>query len=616
MKDPINLPESIFAFSTCFIVFAHNELKIVAICPYSSDADKLRENYAATAKKISELEDRLTNGVEVDFAKYRATASNRKEAVSNIGKEGYEKHVTTLKQHIVDGDIIQAVPSQRLARPIGGIHPFQIYEEMRVVNPSSYMFYFELEDFQLVGASPELLVKVDVTGTVVNHPIAGTRKRGNNEEEDLALEKELLADEKERAEHIMLVDLGRNDVNRVCEPHSTKVDSLMHIERYSHVMHIVSQVSGKLRSECSIFDAFRSIFPAGTVSGAPKIKAMELIATLENEKRGVYAGSFGYFTFLNSVNTCIAIRTLVSKNGVAYLQAGGGIVHDSVPFDEYIETVNKMGSVARSIDLAESKSDSNQTSTFNPAAKPLQDSNQKYHREYLELWASYEKAAKSESLKNQVVSVPRSFSSKINNKLLMIDNYDSFTWNLYQYLSQIGQNVLVFRNDEITVAECLALGPDRVVISPGPSWPKDAGISSEVMKAFGGKVPVLGVCLGHECMVEILGGLIEHCGEIKHGKSSIIEHDGKGIYQNIPNEIEVIRYHSLAMKESSVLAELAEITARSEITTNSEEGIIQGLRHKKWKMEGLQYHPESIKTQYGMEMLKNFAEWNGGCWDS
>ena len=221
-----------------------------------------------------------------------------------------------------------------------------------MVNPSPYMFYLDMGDFQVVGASPELLVRVE-DGLIVNHPIAGTRPRGANEAEDARIAVELLADEKERAEHIMLVDLGRNDVGRVAEPGTVKVDSLMQIERFSHVMHIVSHVSGRLAKGKTMYDAFRSIFPAGTLSGAPKVRAMEIISELEGEKRGLYGGAIGYASFAGTLDTCIGIRTMVFKDGVAYLQAGGGIVYDSDPGAEYVETLNKFRAPQRAIDQAE-----------------------------------------------------------------------------------------------------------------------------------------------------------------------------------------------------------------------------------------------------------------------
>ncbi|KAI4286915.1 MAG: hypothetical protein L6R35_003837, partial [Caloplaca aegaea] len=215
--------------------------------------------------------------------------------MSNIGQSGYENHVQTLKHHIWKGDIFQAVPSHRLSRTTS-LHPFQIYSHLRTVNPSPYLFYIDCADFQLVGASPELLVKSE-NGRIITHPIAGTVPRGKTPKIDEELAEQLRRSEKDRAEHVMLVDLARNDVNRVCDPHSTKVDRLMVVEKFSHVQHLVSQVSGVLRKGKTRFHAFSSIFPAGTVSGAPKVRAMELIAELEREKRGVYAGAVGYFGY-------------------------------------------------------------------------------------------------------------------------------------------------------------------------------------------------------------------------------------------------------------------------------------------------------------------------------
>ena len=271
---------------------------------------------------------------------------------SNMTRERYEEMVRRVKKYIYEGDVIQAVVSQRLARPTSA-HPFQIYRALRTINPSPYMYYLELDDFHIVGASPELLVQVE-NGSVATHPIAGTLRRGTDPEEDLALEQELRTDEKERAEHIMLVDLGRNDIGRVSEPGTVQVTQLMDVERYSHVMHLVSHVTGRLRDGLTNYDALRACFPAGTLSGAPKIRAMEIIADLEPDKRGPYGGAVGYFDFSGNMDTAITIRTVVIKDGVAYVQAGGGIVFDSTPEGEYQETLDKASAVLRAIDQAES----------------------------------------------------------------------------------------------------------------------------------------------------------------------------------------------------------------------------------------------------------------------
>jgi len=279
-------------------------------------------------------------------------AGRESEVSSNFSRDEFEAMVEKIKRYITEGEVIQVVPSQRLAQTTSA-DPFEIYRALRTINPSPYMFYFDFVDFNVIGASPEILVRVE-DGVVTNRPLAGTRPRGATTEEDIKLEKELQADEKERAEHIMLVDLGRNDVGRVCETGTVKLSELMEVERYSHVMHLVTNVEGKLRSDMNAFDALRTCFPAGTVSGAPKIRAMEIIAEVEPEKRGVYAGAAGYFSFSGNMDMAISIRTMVVKDGTAYTQAGGGIVYDSVPAREYEETMNKARASLNAIKQAES----------------------------------------------------------------------------------------------------------------------------------------------------------------------------------------------------------------------------------------------------------------------
>ncbi|KAL8744979.1 MAG: hypothetical protein Q9190_002842 [Brigantiaea leucoxantha] len=308
--------------------------------------------------------------------------TNGEEYTSNVGRRGYEGFVTNLKEHIVKGDIIQAVPSQRISRKTT-VHPFNIYRTLRTLNPSPYMFFLSCSNFSIIGASPECLMKTDGYAPlpsnpqvsrprILNHAIAGTIARGNTAAEDDELAGQLQRSKKDRAEHVMLVDLARNDVNRVCDPLTVRVDRLMRVDRYSHVQHLTSEVSGLLRPECTRWDALRSIFPCGTVSGAPKIRAVELVYDLEQEKRGVYAGAVGWFghdisrmdkhpsssgnylvTAEGPVDTCIAIRTMFVKDGTAYLQAGGGIVYDSDETDEWIETMNKLAANLRCIELAE-----------------------------------------------------------------------------------------------------------------------------------------------------------------------------------------------------------------------------------------------------------------------
>ncbi len=262
----------------------------------------------------------------------------------------YYSNIETAKSHIQAGDIFQVVLSQRFAMQIS-CDPFDIYRALRFINPSPYMFFLRIDNLHLVGASPEMLVKVR-DGRVEYGPIAGTRPRGRTPEEDAQLGRELLADEKERAEHIMLVDLGRNDLGRVCDFGTVKVTDLMRIEKYSHVMHLVSSVEGALRKDLDCFHALESCLPAGTVSGAPKVRAMEIIEALEPRRRGVYGGAVGYVDFSGNLDTCIALRTLVIKDGVAYIQAGGGIVADSQPQKEREESINKASALIRAVKFA------------------------------------------------------------------------------------------------------------------------------------------------------------------------------------------------------------------------------------------------------------------------
>lgn len=270
---------------------------------------------------------------------------------SNVSPEDFMKGVKRAKGYIKAGDVIQVVLSQRFSTEVH-CDPFDIYRALRSINPSPYLFYLKMDDTTLLGASPEVMVRLEGK-TIELRPLAGTRRRGNSPEEDLALEKDLLSDEKERAEHIMLVDLGRNDVGRVAEIGSVEVTELMGVERYSHVMHIVSHIRGSLASGKNAFDLFRAAFPAGTVSGAPKIRAMEIIEELEPTRRGTYAGAVGYFSFSGNMDTCIAIRSILIKDGKAYVQAGAGIVADSEPEREYEETLNKARAIFRAIQMAE-----------------------------------------------------------------------------------------------------------------------------------------------------------------------------------------------------------------------------------------------------------------------
>ncbi|MCY4578011.1 MAG: anthranilate synthase component I [Chloroflexi bacterium] len=348
-SDVLDVPESVFMLTKTYMVFDHIGHKISVVSHAHLNGD-VEQAYSDATGRIDEIIRRLQMPLSVPMASHGAP-NQRLATESNMTPEEFYDMVDQVKEYIVAGDVIQTVVSQRLSRPTTA-EPFQIYRSLRTINPSPYMYFLELDGFQIVGASPEMLVQVE-NGMVSTNPIAGTRPRGSDQSEDDVNEHELRTDEKERAEHIMLVDLGRNDIGRVSEPGTVSVNQLMDVERYSHVMHLVSRVSGKLRKGFTNFDALRACFPAGTVSGAPKIRAMEIIAELEPDKRGPYAGAVGYFDFTGNMDTAIDIRTLVIKDGIAHAQAGGGIVYDSTPDFEYRETLHKASALMRAIDDAE-----------------------------------------------------------------------------------------------------------------------------------------------------------------------------------------------------------------------------------------------------------------------
>ena len=352
-RDPLELPESVFMMTTTFLIFDHLRHKIRVVSHVHLDGD-VEGAYAKAVQRIDGLVSRLESPLRLPSSDSRPSPGPEPSVTSNMTRDKYEDMVQRVKKYVNEGDVIQAVVSQRLERPTTA-HPFQIYRALRAINPSPYMYYLELDDFHIVGASPELLVQVE-NGDVATHPVAGTRPRAADSDADKALEQELRTSEKERAEHIMLLDLGRNDIGRVSEPGTVQVTQLMDVERYSHVMHMVSHVTGRLREGYTSYDALRACFPAGTVSGAPKIRAMEIIAELEPDKRGPYSGAVGYFDLSGNMDTAIAIRTLVIKDGMAYAQAGGGIVFDSTPEEEYQETLDKASALLRAMEEAEANS--------------------------------------------------------------------------------------------------------------------------------------------------------------------------------------------------------------------------------------------------------------------
>jgi anthranilate synthase component 1 len=347
-SDPLGLPDMALMLSDVLVAFDHLKHTTTVLANVYVEEGDLGAAYSSAVELIAEVRGRLAGPLPATAA----PDGERPEPhfKSNVERVDFEAMVARIVEYIHAGDAFQVVPSQRWSSP-RPVEPFSIYRGLRAVNPSPYMYFLDFEDFQIVGASPEPLLTV--TGRRVStRPIAGTRPRGGDAAEDAAIAAELLADEKERAEHVMLVDLGRNDLGRVCEYGSVEVETFMSVETYSHVIHIVSNVAGRLREEVGAMDALRSVLPAGTLSGAPKVRAMQIIDELERVKRGAYGGAVGYLSYAGELDTCICIRTVVVRDGVAHVQAGGGTVADAQPAYEFEESKAKARGVVRAIELA------------------------------------------------------------------------------------------------------------------------------------------------------------------------------------------------------------------------------------------------------------------------
>ncbi|MDH5324569.1 MAG: anthranilate synthase component I [Gammaproteobacteria bacterium] len=346
-EDTLGTPDILLMLSEEVVVFDNlsGKIRMVVYCdPSQVDA------FEMAGERLDQLTMRLSQATCLPPSG-RAQTVNETDFVSGFTRQGYEDAVGKAKQYIIDGDVMQVVLSQRLSIPFSA-HPLHLYRALRFTNPSPYMYYLNVGDFHVVGSSPEILTRLE-DGEVTVRPIAGTRPRGATEAEDMELERDLLADPKECAEHLMLIDLGRNDVGRISQTGTVRLTEKMIVERYSHVMHIVSNVIGRVKNDVSAMDVLRATFPAGTLSGAPKIRAMEIIDELEPVKRGVYSGAVGYIGWNGNMDTAIAIRTAVIKDGVLSIQAGAGIVYDSIPEKEWEETMNKGRAVFKAVELVE-----------------------------------------------------------------------------------------------------------------------------------------------------------------------------------------------------------------------------------------------------------------------
>ena len=354
LRDEIGLYDAMLMFYHGLIAFDHVQHRLWIVRNVFTEGDhSLRTKYQAAVREIQATRKQLEHSVAAEKPRLEPRPGKHSplKVTSNFRRPEYLAAVRKCKNYIRAGDIFQVVLSQRFSVKTKAA-PFDVYRELRALNPSPYLFFLQMNDVHIVGSSPEMLVKVQGRD-VFYRPIAGTQPRGKDEAEDQHLEKEMLASEKERAEHIMLVDLGRNDLGRVCDYGTVRVDQLMIVERFSHVMHLVSSLRGRLREDVDCFDALMACFPAGTVSGAPKVRAMEIIEELERTRRGIYAGGVLYMDFAGNLDSCIALRTMVMKNGIAHIQAGGGIVADSTPEGEYLESVNKSRALRAALEAAQ-----------------------------------------------------------------------------------------------------------------------------------------------------------------------------------------------------------------------------------------------------------------------
>jgi len=336
LPDPLGTPDALFMLSEEVAVFdnLNNKLHLIVLSKSESEKD-----ITGAEERLRDLSDKLNHPLIPENSEEITDPATEKDFISGFGEKEFKQSVEKIKEYIKAGDVMQVVCSQRMSVPFTS-DPVELYRSIRHLNPSPYLYYLNLDEFHIVGSSPEILARLE-DGEVTVRPIAGTRRRGRNEQDDIAMEEEMVNDPKEIAEHLMLIDLGRNDVGRIAEAGTVEVTQKFGVERYSHVMHMVSNVRAKLRKGLKAMDVFRATFPAGTLSGAPKIRAMEIIDELENTKRKIYAGGIGYFSSNGDFDTCIALRTALVKKNKFYIQAGAGIVADSVPEKEYQETVNK-----------------------------------------------------------------------------------------------------------------------------------------------------------------------------------------------------------------------------------------------------------------------------------
>lgn len=576
--DPLQFPDFSFYLAESLIVTDVRAGRTTLVCTAfgSDDEERATAAYHDGTARLSALVERFRSALEGGDAlaggpgrvAEPCSVAPENKAFVDLDDNGYAGVVEKLKERIVAGDIFQVVPSRTFRAPCAS--PMAAYEVLRAINPSPYMFFVAGDEHVLFGASPEASVRVvrapkpgDAGARAVEiRPIAGTRRRGKNEDGTLDVDlddrrgAELSLDEKELAEHMMLVDLARNDVARVSRAGSRRADRLLAVERYSHVMHLVSRVTGTLRDDLDALHALAASMNMGTLVGAPKVRAAELLREVEATKRGPYGGAVGYLTGEGELDSAVVIRSALVKDGVAYVRAGAGVVFDSDPMAEADETRRKAESVLTALRMA--------------GAPPRVNS----------------------PLKEAVSSEAPALG-----EVLLIDNFDSFTWNLVDAFQRLGARVRVLRNT-IAAGDALDLAlaaKALIVLSPGPGAPEDAGSCLEIIAKAKGRAPLLGVCLGHQAIVKEAGGTVDRADSVVHGKVSRLAHDGEGPLRGLPSPLLVGRYHSLATRHLP-----ARFTVHAAIGD-----MAMAISDARAKQIGLQFHPESILTPGGDRILRN-----------
>lgn len=487
---------------------------------------------------------------------------------TSLSEDQFVLAVAELRRLIANGDLFQANLATRFEAPCVA-DPLALLVALQQANPSPYMALLDFDGTTLVSASPEQLVAVE-GDRVRTRPIAGTRKRGLTATEDDALEQTLLNDAKEQAEHTMLVDLLRNDLARVCKPGTVHVPERMSVERYRHVMHLVSRVEGTLRKDLDVLDVLAAVFPGGTITGAPKLRACQRIHEAEPVPRGAYTGSAGFISWSGNSHWNILIRTLVLQDGVASIHAGSGIVADSDPEREWKEANRKARAL---LEAVQGKDTGGGNRTRLGEVTP--------HG----AWAP---AKPAHRLKGK--------------RVLLIDNFDSFVHNLADYAAAAGARVQVLRNDGDWRAAVANFRPTHVILSPGPGWPSDAGCSLDIARELHGHLPILGVCLGHQAIGQAHGGtIVVHPKGPVHGRADDILHKGLGLFKGLASPLRATRYHSLIVDPGTLGSEWA-------VDATLADGTVMALRHRKHPTHGVQFHPESLCTDRGLELVVRFLQ--------